>query len=464
MQEGRDRSALHEIFQTLDQDPQSEAALRLAVLLLGGSRSAQMQSVEPISQNDLIDRRLDPIYTMCSQCKNNMWISINWQHSAARMVVTNPIGLQCQDCGYVVCRECLNKTIKMSLGPETYPNRCPNCGKNTLGTPVYPTGRTGLQMERRADSISHVFLFREGPLPPDPDYMKEILAEVSPDVLDSNCKLSGLNVWPWPEEIASYAIAYVYASFKGKLDLDKLDCSGGKDYEGNQIYIVKIYNLAAFKLEAASGQGFDFQSKDTAIQSLILQKPGFFDRVRSTAQSLFSRDRRINQGAQTGVQEAKPDLRREESSLEPFIQELLSAHLGRVLNGPKKYKLSNDAKRILHDLAQPPIVQKVSDIALAELKNALHDDHHHKKIFNDRNSLFIISAVPTLKIDKIRSYFPGSYGDFLKKEINTKSDALVHWILCSNRLKYQIYLTIISKEGLVIWPEEIFASVGKISL
>lgn len=87
------------------------------------------------------------------------------------MSVINPIGEQCPKCGYTLCHDCLKKT-PTGVGFAVYSHECPHgCGVK-LTTPVRPTGRKNLQFSRRVQPVTHVFLFREGPIQPDVDYVR----------------------------------------------------------------------------------------------------------------------------------------------------------------------------------------------------------------------------------------------------------------------------------------------------
>ena len=209
--EGEFQTALQEILDVLDEKPDDEGTLRLAAVTIGDSRSEQLQAKEPLPPSMVGDTRLDPIFTQCSRCKQNQWISLSWFLDGFadpdQMDVTNPAGLQCQRCGYVVCRDCL-KAIenKSDRGYSTYSNVCPNCGKTAMGSPVYPTGRTSLQMKHTRRALSEVLIFREGPLVPDDEYIRGILESVYPEALKADVAYRAFPVYPWEEEIKLYAI------------------------------------------------------------------------------------------------------------------------------------------------------------------------------------------------------------------------------------------------------------------
>jgi hypothetical protein len=61
--------------------------------------------------------------------------------------------------------------------------RCPNCHQEELGVPVFSTGRLPSQMAQHTAPLAHMLVFREGPIPPDGEYLQELLEAVSPDAL-----------------------------------------------------------------------------------------------------------------------------------------------------------------------------------------------------------------------------------------------------------------------------------------
>ena len=186
-EQGRFRSALEEIFKALDSHPSHPEGLTLAIIVLGESRTSRLYATEPIPDSYLLDTRLDPIYAVCSHCKKQEWIpdAVTLLLSYEKIALMNPIGLQCYNCGYVVCYKCL-LGYRYGVGSAIVSQTCPSCSKEALGTPVFPTGRLPHQMKRQVGSFAHILIFREGPVPPDGEYIKKLMEMVSPDVLESN--------------------------------------------------------------------------------------------------------------------------------------------------------------------------------------------------------------------------------------------------------------------------------------
>jgi hypothetical protein len=196
---GRLRSALDEIFKVLDQHPDHPQALHLAMVVMGRDQDDMRRAAEPISDIYYNDRRLDPIFTVCSRCKRANWISRNALFGDVHsMTIFDPAGLQCYNCGYVMCRHCLREVYGNDYLSDTATLACHNCGKTALRIPVYPTGRTPQQMKRHKRPVICVILFRHGPLPPDETFIKNILALRSPEVNTDNIPLFGVAFRDWP--------------------------------------------------------------------------------------------------------------------------------------------------------------------------------------------------------------------------------------------------------------------------
>ncbi len=235
--QGKYRTTLQEVMKVLERKPNDEGTLRLAVLIAGASRSDQLQAEEPIPSGMLGDTLLDPIFTQCSHCNTTQWISINWLLDLGD--VTSPIGLQCQECGYVMCRDCLKSIeTKSGQGYSIYSKVCPNCEQSALGTPVFPTGRRPMQMQHIKGVLSKVLIFREGPLDPDDEYVKEILDNVYPAALQPGVTYSAFPVSNWSDEISFYALGVAKAN---GIQLDEFDQADGRDMDGNRLYFMRIY-------------------------------------------------------------------------------------------------------------------------------------------------------------------------------------------------------------------------------
>jgi hypothetical protein len=245
--QGRLRSALNVVLQAIDAHPNHPEPLVLAMLVAGVGRSERLQAVEPLSDAMLLDPRLDPIFTVCSQCESSWWVSTNCLlRQYAKMAVTSPIGLQCYNCGFVVCRECLRGQTERSGEAGFISTQCPNCHASALGTPVYPTGRIPQQLARASAPIVAVLVFREGPIAPDAEYLQELLQFVSPDIFDEASRPL-IKAFPAPnriESLSGLAMAFI-ARMEGDGSLPRESLSNasiveGRDRYGARICIAKI--------------------------------------------------------------------------------------------------------------------------------------------------------------------------------------------------------------------------------
>jgi hypothetical protein len=245
--DGRFRTAMDELFEVLNHKPDDQEALFLAVLLLGGSRTQQLSASEPIPEEYTYDSRLDPIWVVCSKCERE-WVpsSVHLSAGVRQMVITNPIGQQCQQCGFTLCRDCLEKR-ELGFGSAVYDDHCPYCHNEKLTFPVLPTGRRSKQMERQNKRVTDVVIFREGAVPPDEEYVRSLLGAVSPEVFADRPRIIAVPVFPWPDPPEYYTIAYLLSL----ADRDGIPQEAVKnaitrnvtDKDGVRSYVAKIYSI-----------------------------------------------------------------------------------------------------------------------------------------------------------------------------------------------------------------------------
>jgi hypothetical protein len=276
----RFRSALDEIFKVLDSHPGHPEALMLAMILLGEGRTELLCAEEPIPEAYKYDTRLDPIYAVCSHCRRKEWVpEAIAVMQYAHMMVMNPVGLQCYNCGYVVCRDCL-QDLPSGIGLSLASRTCPNCFENALDTPVFPTGRRPHQMTRHTASVVHVVIFREGPIPPDDQDIQKLLEIVSPDILENiGTSVTAFPIPSWSDDIDRLADAVVMRmEADGKLPpggIDNTEHAHVRDGDGIRSLVVKVmqkvvhYDLTQLGLPK-EGQSFEEaledQKKDMARQ------------------------------------------------------------------------------------------------------------------------------------------------------------------------------------------------------
>ncbi len=234
--ENRFRSALAPLLEILTDSPHDQEALTLAMIVLGESRTENVQGEESLGDADRRDRRLDPLFAVCSHCRRISWVPHNciFFDGRAEITVNNPIGLQCFGCGYVLCRRCYAGITA-----------CPNCGSPDLRTSVYPTGRRPTQLERRSKAPAVTLVFREGPIPPDTNWLNETLGLMSPDSLEPGAVISTYPVYPWLDDIArvSMAVAANQLSERGPrtATLNNPIAAELKMPDGARVYILKLY-------------------------------------------------------------------------------------------------------------------------------------------------------------------------------------------------------------------------------
>lgn len=250
--QGRFRSALDEIFKILDKDPDNPQALDLALIVAGGIRTTRIQAQEPLTPAYLLDRRLDPIVTVCSRC-GKAWIGGDpllmpgFQLFQFAVMINSgaPRPMQCYNCGYVLCSECIIGIMSDDpLAPQDIPETCPNCGQDMLKRPAYPTGRPPQQMARHSEPVAQVIVFREGPVPPDEAFLKGFLEPISPDALTDRAKLVGIPVFPWPSNIEAMSLSTLaQKEARGEIppgSAERAEFAHAKDEHGNRIYIAKL--------------------------------------------------------------------------------------------------------------------------------------------------------------------------------------------------------------------------------
>jgi hypothetical protein len=204
----RFRSALKLILEVLSRDPGNEHALRLAVIVAGASITGRREAAEPLTPGQFNDSRLDPIIAVCTACRQKSWVPSAYLFPVFDVTISNPAGVQCHACGYVLCRECIHakKSIFDIVMREVtlFRRRCPACRKR-METMVYPTGRERLELRRAGARLLHLFVFRSGPVPPDAAYLQELLPSTCAQALEDGAETYVFPAFPWPENIEEIA-------------------------------------------------------------------------------------------------------------------------------------------------------------------------------------------------------------------------------------------------------------------
>lgn len=239
--EGRFITALDQIFPLLDQDPNDEWALELAAwtVYYGRLRDSIFYAPEKLPNEYFHDTRLDKIFCECKKCIVNCWVPnpiLRRPHGDS--LNFNPAGGRCPICKNIFCRECL-------IVIDGSPRHCPDCLVD-VEVADEPNGRTPRQAPRRKEKIDLVLIFREGPIPPDSEYVRKLLRRYSPDVFDSNPKIGAIPKFPWPNNEPDLDFAREILSISSKIrgKLPNLDFVGefwASDAEGNRFYLIKFY-------------------------------------------------------------------------------------------------------------------------------------------------------------------------------------------------------------------------------
>lgn len=239
---GRYRTALGLILKILDHDPWNHEAFYHGASILSLGRTGLLTAVEPLGVRDTSDQRLNPVWAVCSECTRS-WVPdpAYFGSHADQLVIMNPVGLQCPACGYTLCYRCLNAD-SLGLGVSVNHHECPNgCGVE-LSLPVQPTGRETL-LRRRPEPISHVFIFREGQIPPDTAYIQKMLETCSPDVFDSTPEIVAAPVGGSLNDL--YIYSFMRASGLADDVIQDSERATITDSENNcQVHVVKAYAAA----------------------------------------------------------------------------------------------------------------------------------------------------------------------------------------------------------------------------
>ena len=341
------RSAMGQIFAILDYDPDNRQALGLAMVIFGAlGKTEMLNAEEALTDRYLYDSRLDSVFAVCSACRRSSWVPDECLFGFQKIMVQNPIGLQCQECGYVMCRKCLEQTPSQSSGTTFTCLMCRHIGN---GKPVYPTGRLTRQLKRFGAPVQLVVLFREGPIPPSEDYARKLLDKWNPDPLSLGAEVIALPVEPWSEAVSSRGFSMLDDLAKnGRLRADTFEKNGGivTDDDGLRVAI--------------------FRALDFPPENLL--------------------DLRIAA--------LKRELTSQPSSAARLLQELMAAHFERVSTQHRPQPNYRRSAPLWTRLISPPVLAPTIAALLEALPRA-HQTGQHSWIVLRLGELFIIlSAIP----------------------------------------------------------------------
>jgi hypothetical protein len=185
---GKRRTALNEVMRHLRHDPNNPRLLDLALTIVSASRTVNLKAAEPVTEQQWNSAILAPIATECSSCQG-MWYSTHGMSAFAgvKLTGTNPVGLQCQDCRYTLCRDCLPSVRPAPDDPLDFASpvsgHCREPSHGRLSTPVLPTGRSDVESQD-PDSIEAVIVARSGPIPPTMDEALAVVTKFVPLIPD----------------------------------------------------------------------------------------------------------------------------------------------------------------------------------------------------------------------------------------------------------------------------------------
>lgn len=235
--QGKYRTAMDNIIHWLDVNPaEKKSILELAALVMYsgmGRTSATYESIEPLTEDYIIDRRFDSIFCECNKCGRG-WV-LNPIMKVAKGSLSNPPGGQCPLCNKVFCREC-------SVG-ENVNYHCPNC-HIALEIVREPNGRTSQQLERR-NNIEMIFFFREGLIPPNAEYVQKWIKRLSPDALEQKKQPEIIHFPNWTrynEESLLREAGNITLKKRKKMPDNgsiELDSVFARDENGSVIYVMK---------------------------------------------------------------------------------------------------------------------------------------------------------------------------------------------------------------------------------
>lgn len=244
----RYRSAMDKLLAFLTDHPSNQTALRLAMLIAGTGRTAQTQAEESLPLNYFRDRRLDPIFAVCSACGRSTWaphgcVTAFDRGSSARQQVNNPVGYQCYSCGYVVCKNCMPTQIA-NMELSFHSPICPNCAEPHLKPTVFPTGRKPCQISSHDGTLRAILIFRQGPLSLHTDTIQQLIDTHCASDMPKQYHIKTFPVELWGEDIRTvidFAVAQVHQT-NPELGVPREDSFVWvKDVAGSEVMMVALY-------------------------------------------------------------------------------------------------------------------------------------------------------------------------------------------------------------------------------
>jgi hypothetical protein len=408
--QGKLRTALDVLLPILARDPHNQEALWYANLIVGmHGRTTHLQAAEPLSNRYLFDTRLDSLYATCSRCHRS-WMpgSTEVKQLYQKVSVTNAMGRQCTNCGYVVCRECAS-VEHLALDLSLVSAQCSNCKKEALSPTVYPTGRLPLQLPRRPTPVKTALVYRQGPIPPDKEYMTQLLDDRSPDALDDRAELIGCPVSDWPAHSGELLLAAISRLAVGSSDVESGELT---DDSGQRVYLVKSFAVSQPQ-----------RRPDTEKAA-----PRPLEKFHATLDFDFYLMKLDEELTDSGNE----------------IGALLVQHLKRLFNQHRDSRALGPALAEWRVLVEPGNLEWASEALAETMQAALRTGTAATRSRRASDLLLVATAVPALDPNIARRYFEHGYMAFLDTQgfPNPLSSApRAHWVLCSDGSRALIHLT-----------------------
>jgi hypothetical protein len=226
---GRWRAALGCTLTVLSVYPNLDTALRLAASTVYFGTRAEV--AEPLTDEGIRDPRLDSLFCTCQAAGcTYSWVSAGL-FMTSDVTVTNPRGGHCERCDRYFCRH--------HFTPH---GTCPRCDGDLDYAPRVSNGRPAMQTVRLNQPLVHVQVMREGTGRISPDYMKELLSSIAPDVFEDSPTIRGTTIYPWPDDCQGMAMAGVVLDHEEYLgDTYDMRVADGRDRAGTHWVLVKIF-------------------------------------------------------------------------------------------------------------------------------------------------------------------------------------------------------------------------------
>jgi hypothetical protein len=126
-------------------------------------------------------------------------------------------------------------------GPSGRSATCRQCGGDLDFAPP-ANGRAPQQIAKLNHPVVHVFVLREGPLPPSRDFIQMTLEFQVPDALEDGAMIKAIPVPSWPDDPIGLALAVVARDHREYLGADfEIRSGAGRDQTGADWAVAKVF-------------------------------------------------------------------------------------------------------------------------------------------------------------------------------------------------------------------------------